>query len=63
MISPVSSQSQAYVQNTQAAKPQAASTAASHSSQAPNTEDKVELSAQAKAALAGGDADHDGDSH
>jgi hypothetical protein len=61
MISPVSSQLHAPVQSTQAvAKPQAASTSASQSS---NTQDKVELSAQAKAALSGGDADHDGDSH
>jgi hypothetical protein len=59
MISPVSSQLNAYVQQTQLAKAQPAPTAAQPS----KTEDSVQISAQAKAALSGGDVDHDGDSH
>jgi hypothetical protein len=63
MISPVSSQSHVPVQSTQTARPQAASAPASQGTPA-SGQDKVELSAQAKAALSGGgDVDHDGDSH
>lgn len=50
MISPVSSGAAAYVQNAQVVKPQTAPTSTSQSSGSSSTEDKVELSAQAKAA-------------
>jgi hypothetical protein len=59
MISPVSSQSSAYLQQTQPTKSQPASTPAEPS----KTEDSVQISAQAKAALSLGDVDHDGDRH
>jgi hypothetical protein len=54
MISPVSSGAAAYVQNAQAAKPQSGSKPASQASGSSSTQDTVELSAQAQAALSGG---------
>ncbi len=59
MINPISSQSNIYLQPSQPAKAQPAAT----SQQSHQTEDSVQISAQAKAALASQDVDHDGDSH
>ena len=59
MINPVSSQASVYLQPAQSPKPQAAPAPAQPS----KTEDSVQLSSHAKAALSGGDVDHDGDSH
>ena len=59
MISPVSSPVSASLQEVQSSKPQPAQTPA----QTSKTPDSIQLSAQAKAALSGGDVDHDGDSH
>ena len=59
MINPISSQASIYLQPSQSVKSQPAAT----SQQSHQTEDSVQISAQAKAALAAQDVDHDGDSH
>lgn len=54
MISPVSGGAAAYLQSVQAVqRPQTASSSASQSSGSPDTQDKVELSPEAKAASSG----------
>jgi hypothetical protein len=59
MINPVSSQSGIYLQQMHSSKP-----ATPPDTQPPSTsEDSVQLSAHAHAALSSGDVDHDGDSH
>lgn len=60
MISPVSTSATASLQELQSlSKPQPAPAPA----QSSKTADTVQLSPQAKAAMSGGDVDHDGDSH
>ena len=61
MINPVSSQSNIHLQPSSAQPAKSQPAAASQQSHQP--EDSVQISAQAKAALAAQDADHDGDGH